>query len=145
MFDVRTLCPGETEAQVAERLAEYFNRISGVSALEKPNRIPTTYAKNLPLLEPFQAAGRIKHFEKPRLMVKGDVFPCLMMLYEDQFAVPLLDIYNETTVTSVWPCIWKHESVTVIPKTSHPNDFGDLRNISCTMLASKIYESYVLG
>ena len=56
VFDVRTLCPGETEAQVAERLPKYFNSISGVSALKKPNQIPTTYAKKLPLLEPFQYA-----------------------------------------------------------------------------------------
>ena len=36
------------------------------------------------------------------------------------------------------------EHVTVIPKTSCPADFSGLRNISCTLLASKMYESYVL-
>ena len=40
--------------------------------------------------------------------------------------------------------MWKHESVTVIPKKSHPAS-SDLRNISCTLLTSKIYESFVLG
>ena len=64
-------------------------------------------------------------------MVKGDVFPRLMTLYADQFAIPLSDIYNKITVTSIWPRIWKHELVIVIPKASHPNDFKDLRNISC--------------
>ena len=54
-------------------------------------------------------------------------------------------MYNEITVTYVWPAIWKLESVTVIPKVGHPSAFTDLRNISCTMLASKVYESYVLG
>ena len=29
--------------------------------------------------------------------------------------------------------------------TSQPADFNDLRNISCTMLASKVYESYVMN
>lgn len=29
-------------------------------------------------------------------------------------------------------------------KKSNPESLGDLRNISCTMLASKMYESYVL-
>ena len=30
------------------------------------------------------------------------------------------------------------------PKKSNPQSLGNLRNISCTMLASKIFESYVL-
>ena len=35
--------------------------------------------------------------------------------------------------------------MTIIPKTRSPTEIGHLRNISCTMLASKVYESYVLG
>ena len=44
----------------------------------------------------------------------------------------------------MWPSCWKREFVTVIPKKSSPGSLGDLRNISCTMLASKIFESFVL-
>ena len=54
-------------------------------------------------------------------------------------------IPNRITVTGIWPVVWKREHVTVIPKTTNPADFGGLRNISCTLLASKIYESYVLN
>ena len=36
------------------------------------------------------------------------------------------------------------EHVTVIPKCSNPETFGDLRNISCTNFVSKVLESYVL-
>ena len=39
---------------------------------------------------------------------------------------------------------WKIEIVTVIPKSGDPETFDQLRNISCTLLVSKIYESYVL-
>ena len=131
--------------EVAEKLADYFNRISQEFSPLEPEQIPLTYPENLPLLQPWDVAGRMRHFRKPRSMVLGDIFPRLMTLYADQVAIPLTDIYNEITVSAVWPQIWKHESVTVIPKTSHPSDFGDLRNISCTMLASKVYESYVLG
>ena len=35
--------------------------------------------------------------------------------------------------------------MTTIPKKTTPEDINDLRNISCTMLPSKIYESYVLN
>ena len=78
-------------------------------------------------------------------MVKGDVFPRLMTIFSDFFAIPLSDINNEISRSFVWPLIWKEEYVTVIPKKANPASLDDLRNISCTMLASKIYESYVLG
>ena len=77
-------------------------------------------------------------------MVKGDVFPDLVTKFADFFAVPLCSIYNRITSTKVWAMAWKMEHVTVIPKTSCPAGFSDLRNISCTLLASKMYESYVL-
>ena len=45
----------------------------------------------------------------------------------------------------MWPWIWKQEFVTSIPKTSVPQGLNDLRNISYTMLPSKIHESYILN
>ena len=64
--------------------------------------------------------------------------------YSDIFALPLADIYNEIFRTFKWLTCWKREFVTIIPRKTGPQDFADLRNISCTMLASKIFESYVL-
>lgn len=77
-------------------------------------------------------------------MVKGDIFPDLVTRYADLLAVPLTVTCNQIAKMMRWPRIWKEESVTVIPKTTSPTEIGELRNISCTMLASKIYESYVL-
>ena len=77
-------------------------------------------------------------------MVRGDVFPKLVTELSDFFAIPLTSIYNEISRTKVWPRIWKEEFVTVIPKRQNPASINDLRNISCTMLASKMYESYIL-
>ena len=68
-----------------------------------------------------------------------------MTLLADQLEVPLTDIYNTISATFIWPILWKKEFVTVIPKTSIPQSFGDLRNISCMMLAGKVIESYVLN
>ena len=77
-------------------------------------------------------------------MVPGDIFPSLMTRFSDFFALPLTNIYNEISSTFIWPRCWKKEFVTVIPKKTNPESLSDLRNISCTMLASKMYESYVL-
>ena len=145
VFDVRTLCPGKTDGEVAEELAAYFNRISDEFAGLSPADIPLTKSRSLPTLETYEVAARIRRFRKPRSMVRGDVFPSLVTRYADFFAIPLRSIYNEITRSKVWPIAWKLESVTVIPKTTCPADFSGLRNISCTLLASKMYESYVLA
>ena len=110
----------------------------------EPEQIPITNDSNLPELQTYEVAARIRKFRKPKSMVPGDIFPCLMTELSDFFAIPLTIIYNEITTTKVWPSRWKREFVTVIPKISSPNSLADLRNISCTILASKIYESYVL-
>ena len=46
---------------------------------------------------------------------------------------------------TLWPLIWKQEFVTVIPKKTLLETINDLRNISCTKLPSKVYESCVLN
>ena len=97
------------------------------------------------MLEPFQVAGRIRAFRKPKSMVNGDIFPALFTRYGDLLAIPLCSIFNAITATRVWPLVWKQEFVTTIPKKTLPERVDDLRNISCTMLPSKIYESYVLN
>ena len=63
----------------------------------------------------------------------------------DILALPLTDIYNTISSTFVWPAIWKIEIITVIPKCNNPEKSDQLRNISCTLLVSKIFESYLLS
>ena len=143
LFDVRELLPGRSDDEAAEDLADYFNRIS-LEFNPLTEAPPSTYDAGLPALRKYEVAGRIRRFRKPKSMVLGDIFPQLMTSYSDFFAIPLTDIYNTITATQTWPAVWKQEFVTVIPKKTNPQELSDLRNISCTMLASKIYESYVL-
>ena len=67
-----------------------------------------------------------------------------MAQFSDFLAIPLTAIYNDILQTYIWPTCWKREFVTVIPKKQNPEAIGDLRNISCTLLASKVFESFVL-
>ena len=46
--------------------------------------------------------------------------------------------------THSWPLRWKEEFVTPIPKKPVPGGLNDLRNISCTALFSKVFESFIL-
>ena len=145
-FDVMDLFPGRSEADVAELLAEHFNQISGEFLPLDPSRdIPRTYSSPIPNLSVQEVAKRLKIFKKPKSVVRGDLFPDLVTQFSNLLAIPLTSIYNEISRTFAWPTIWKEEFVTIIPKTRAPTDIGQLRNISCTLLASKVYESYVLG
>ena len=130
---------------MSELLASHFNANSDEFKPLETNQIPVTKPRGLPFLDPFQEAGRIRAFKKPKSMVKGDLVPALFTRFGDLLAIPLCSIYNEISRTRVWPLIWKEEFVTTIPKRTLPASINDLRNISCTMLASKIYESYVLN
>ena len=49
------------------------------------------------------------------------------------------DLYLEQ-----WPRAWLVETVTAIPKCQRPSTYGELRNISCTNLFSKVLEHFVL-
>ena len=78
-FDVRTFCPGATDQQVADDLADYFNQISAEFDPLTPSQIPITHHRQIEILSPHQVSRRIKSFRKPKLMVRGDVFPSVRM------------------------------------------------------------------
>ena len=136
--------PGLSDTEISEELAAYFNRISKEFDPLGPGDVPCTRDKEMPVLHEYEVAARIRKFKKPRSTVPGDIFPQLVTQFSDFLAIPLTDIYNKITSSRIWPACWKNEYVTIIPKKSCPESLSDLRNISCTLLASKMYESYVL-
>ena len=145
LFDVRDLMPdGQSDEDTANTLADYFNRVSCEFDPLGPGQVPCTRHKDLPVLHEYEVAARIRRFRKPRSTVPGDIFPKLVTMFADFLAIPLANIFNCITFTREWPICWKKEYVTIIPKKANPTSLSDLRNISCTLLASKMYESYVL-
>ena len=56
----------------------------------------------------------------------------------------LCQVLNKVFEEGGWPKIWRHETQTVIPKSSNPASFDELRNLSCTNLFSKLMEVFVL-
>ena len=144
-FDVRSLMPGSSDQEVADEAAAYFNRISDEFEPLEPFSIPRTYERQLPMLSAAEVSGKLKACKKPASIVDGDIYPVLVSKCADYLAIPLHEIFNTITATSVWPVAWKKELVTIIPKKSIPSGFSDLRNISCTKLFSKVYEAYVLA
>ena len=143
-FDVRTLCPGKTDLEVANEVADYFNEISREFEPLSTHQIPVTYHRDLPVLGEDEVEKMIKEAKKPKSMVRGDIFPSLFNAAARQLRKPVTSIFNTIIRDLVWPEAWKREFVTVIPKKTMPQSLSDLRNISCTPLLSKIFESYLL-
>ena len=98
----------------------------------------------LPFLSRKEVTNRLRKFRKPKSMVAGDIFPALVNRAAASLAFPLAHIYNSVSISHVWPDLWKIEYVTPIPKKNVPQSAGDLRNISCTQLFSKVYETFIL-
>ena len=143
-FDVKDLYPAKTESKGADALATHFNAISSEFRGLSPEDVPTAESRPLRQLSAGDVEKRLKDFRKPKSMVQGDIFPALVNRVAGPLSVQLSDIYNCITTTKEWPKLWKTEYVTPIPKKSLPQSPNDLRNISCTKLLSKVYESFVL-
>ena len=143
-FNVADLYPELDDREVAEELANHFNTISSEFGGLDPAQIPSTVSVSLPNLSIAAVMTRLKSFKKPKSMVKGDIFPSLVNRNAHVLACPLSHIYNNITETAEWPVPWKVEYVTPIPKKTLPQGPNDLRNISCTQLFSKVYETWIL-
>ena len=77
-------------------------------------------------------------------MVEGDLFPKLVTSFSDLLAIPLTKIYNLIKATYLWPTQWQVETVTVVPRYSTASTFEEFSNLSCTLLFSKMMESYMI-
>ena len=143
-FDVRDLRPGKQDKEVADEVAQYFNRISCEFRPLETCEIPFTYHRDLPRLSTAEVEKMITGAKKTKSMVRGDIYPRLVNDVAATIAVPLSDIYNSVIDSFIWPVSWKREYVSTIPKKNIPEGLSDLRNISCTLFISKVFESYVL-
>ena len=71
-FEVTDLFPGRSEIEVAELLADHFNKISQEFVpLDMEKDIPNTYEKELPTLQPHEVAIRLKKFKNPNQWYGG--------------------------------------------------------------------------
>ena len=144
VFDVRDIFPGMEDLPVAESLADHFSAISNEFQGIPEEAVPLPGPNSIGMLSPNEVVKKLREFKKPKSMVVGDIFPAIVNRAAISLAMPLTHLYNCITLTQEWPQCWKTEFVTPIPKSSAPQTAGDLRNISCTLLFSKVYESFIL-
>ena len=139
-WNIKVMYPSLSELEIAELVAEFFIRISNeYLPIDEPSN-----AGSLERIEEYEIAARLRHCKKPKSQLYGDIPPNLVSPNADILAIPLAHIFNQSINERAWPRLWKKEIVNVIPKTAAPADLGELRNISCTPLFSKVFEFFVL-
>ena len=141
-WSINELFPGEPDGEIAEKIANFFNGISHeYDPVPRPDPVHCSQFRKI---EPYEISARLKNMKKPKSRLFGDIDPRLNVKYCDVLAFPLAYLFNLTAKTGDWPSLWKLEMVTVIPKNSCPASMGELRNLSCTPLYSKLLETFVL-
>ena len=133
--------PSENQAEL---IADGFSEISNLyqplktEDIQMPN---SANSKPAPLFEPYQIYEKIRKMKKKASTVMGDIPWKIIAEFSVEFATPLSNIYNSSTLAGIWPSLWKHEFVTPVPKIYPPVSTDDLRKISGTKNLSKIYEA----
>ena len=138
VWNICSMFPGESEGDISEKVADFFNIISQeYEPLPNPATLQTEHWTNV--LEPYQVAARLRTFRKPKSQVPGDINPELVSKFYDLIAEPLCHVFNQSLGTLSWPSLWKSETVSIIPKNSAPSSLSELRNLSCTPLFSLLF------
>ena len=143
-WSVNELRPSLSDGELAEELADFFNQISSEFRPLEEKDVPSAPSRPITMLEPHIVSARMKSAKKSKSMVEGDLFPDIISKYHDLLAIPLTKIFNMARASCRWPRDWKKETVTVIPKGTVTEDFGDCRNLSCTPFFSKVLESFLM-
>ena len=109
---------------MAETVADFFTNIVKDFTPLKVEDFPehTSVSKNEPVLQVTeeQVEKRLRVCKKPRGLLSGDIFPDLLVKYATQLSAVVTNVLNAAYAQESWPPIWKVESVSTIPKTSHP-------------------------
>ena len=141
-WNMTDLFPGCSEAEVGEKAADYFTRITDLFTPLTPDR-PQEDEKRRPITGE-EVRKKLKEAKKPNSMVVGDVLPRVAKAHHEKLVVPVTTIFNAVFEHAVWPAAWKTETTVVIPKINNPESLADCRNLSCTPFLSKVLESILL-
>ena len=133
-------------AEAAERLAEYFSRISQEFNPINPDNFPPWVKQKLlegktdpakPYLEDWQVYEKLRKSRKTNSLVPGDLPVKLIKEFTPELSKPVAQIFNKITHSGSYPRQWVVEYQFAIPKVYPPLTEDDTRNIASTSYLSK--------
>ena len=138
--------------QSAERLADYFSKISQEFQPICTEKFPPWIKDKLkeginysekPILEEYEVFDKLSKANKPNSTVPGDLPVKLVKEFLPELAVPITRIYNKITQTAEYPHQWVTKYQLAIPKVYPALSEDKTRNIASTSFFSKQYESFI--
>ena len=138
--------------QSAERLADYFSKISQEFEPICKDKFPPFIREKLttgksdftkPVLEEWEVYQKLCKSKKPNSLIPGDLPVKLVKEFTVELATPITLIYNKITESAEYPNQWVVEYQLPIPKVHPPLTEDDTRNIASTAYFSKVYESFL--
>ena len=138
-----------SDFECAEKIAEYFSRVSQEYPPLNVENLPPNVKKHLgnpdgcsaPLLSHYDVYTKLSKAKKPNSVVPGDLPKKLMQRFPGELAIPVSIIFNKISQSQVYPSQWKVEHQIPIPKVTQPSSEDEIRNIAKTPFLSKAYES----
>ena len=141
---------GLTSKQSAEKIAEYFSKISNEYPPLNIDLLPERVKSILktpsspPIISEYECYMKILSTKKPKSGVPGELPHSFLKEFGVELAKPLTALLNNIIINADWPDHWKIEYVTPIAKITQPEDEDDLRPISLTPFFSKVMEQFVV-
>ena len=134
-----------TDEEQAEIIAESFAKIS-----KEYNPLDRS-AIHLPIIEEgdvlqvseSEVLEVLKSMDTNKAVPGNDVSTKIFKAFAEQLCGPITMLINEAIVTGYWPDFLKIETVTPVPKVSHPQTVDDLRKICGLLNLSKILEKVI--
>ena len=139
-----------SDSQSAEKIANYFSRISEQFPPLDRKLLPERVQKKLesesfpPKVDTLDVYRKVKAARKPKSGVPSDLPRQIVQEFAPELATPVQYIVNSIVQSGQWPTQWKQEWVTPISKISSPETEDDLRPISLTNFFSKVTENFVV-
>ena len=138
-WSVSELFPGVSDAEVFDRVVDYFATVGGKEEGQLPNDAGVKLPADL-VLSVEEVTKRLSNLKKTDSHVDGNPLPHLVRNNPRLFVIPATILFNMTSAEGTWPSAWKTEHLTIIPKVNSPSSLSETRNISCTSLLSKVLE-----
>ena len=122
---------GHTDEEQAEMIAESFAKISKEYEPLDRSAIKLPILKDEDVLQVSEAEVLevLKSMDTSKAVPRDDVSTKVFKMFAEQLCAPITMLVNEAIFTGCWPEFLKIETVTPVPKVSHPQTVDDLRKI----------------
>ena len=130
----------ESANKIAEHFAAVSNTYNPIDIESLPCYLP---AQLPPQVDNYRVYQKLSQLKSTRGTLEIDLPNKLRKEFYAELSTPLTDIINSSLNQSVYPMLWKEETVTPVPKVTHPQAINDLRKIASTSDFSKVFEAFL--